>query len=49
MVLVTAAVEFCPALHAQISVLIMGELQGFSRGKELERERERERVEGETK
>ena len=41
MVLVTTAVELCPALHTQVSVLIMRKLLGTSSGMELKGKRER--------
>ena len=39
MVLVTTAVEFRPALHTQVSVLVMRELLRTSRGMELKGKR----------
>ena len=37
MVLITTAIEFCPALHTEVSVFIMSEFLGASRGMQLER------------
>ena len=43
MVLITTAVEFCPALHTEISIFIMSEFLGASRGMQLERGEEGEK------